>query len=435
MKFWDIVKSANSNLLRNKSRTFLTVLAIFIGAFTIIMTTGINTGVNNYIDKQVNAAGMENYIDIMAGADESMINMGPFGGSEVQEYNSDKSVTAQFLSENDIKKISKIDGIKQARGSNQISAEYITSNSADKKFQINVSALPSSSYNLDLAAGKIVDNDSDEYQINLQDSYLKPLGFDNAEDAIGKKVQIAVMEQATMASSKKIDIVEAKIAGVQNSSVISLGRNFINNSLSDALYDYQMSGLPEEYKNRYYFAYAEMKWEKPTDEQVAQIKDKLTKLNATGVTIDDQAGMIKTFFSAITTVLTIFGIIALIAASIGIINTLFMAVQERTREIGLMKAMGLGRAKIFLMFSVEAIALGFWGGMIGVGIAFITKEITNNVAVATFLKDLPGFTLVEFNPITLVVIVIILMLIAFFAGTLPARRAAGKDPIEALRYE
>ena len=46
MKFWDIVRGANSNLLRNKGRSFLTILAIFIGSFTIIMTTGVNNGVN-----------------------------------------------------------------------------------------------------------------------------------------------------------------------------------------------------------------------------------------------------------------------------------------------------------------------------------------------------------------------------------------------------
>ena len=50
MKLYDIIRMANSNLWRNKSRTLLTVLAVFIGAFTIMMTTGINTGVNNYID-------------------------------------------------------------------------------------------------------------------------------------------------------------------------------------------------------------------------------------------------------------------------------------------------------------------------------------------------------------------------------------------------
>jgi putative ABC transport system permease protein len=153
------------------------------------------------------------------------------------------------------------------------------------------------------------------------------------------------------------------------------------------------------------------------------------------MTVDDQVGMVKNFFDAIITVFTIFGGIALLAASIGIINTLFMSVQERTREIGLMKAMGLSRGKIFTMFSFEAIMLGFWGSVVGISVAYIAGTIANRVAIETFLSDLPGFTLVVFDITNLIVIVLVVMTIAFLAGTLPARRAANKDPIEALRYE
>lgn len=145
--------------------------------------------------------------------------------------------------------------------------------------------------------------------------------------------------------------------------------------------------------------------------------------------------MVQSVFSAITVVLTIFGVIALVAASIGIINTLFMAVQERTREIGLMKAMGLGKGKIRLMFSVEAIALGFWGSAVGVGLAFVARAILNRVAVNTFLKNLPGFTLIQLHWSALIVIALIVMAIAFLAGALPARRASKLNPIDALRYE
>ena len=87
------------------------------------------------------------------------------------------------------------------------------------------------------------------------------------------------------------------------------------------------------------------------------------------------------------------------------------------------------------MFSLEAIALGFWGGVIGLIMAFIAKAIVNPLAADTFLAGLPGFTLVEFNPLYLVLIIVIVMTIAFLAGTLPASRAANKDPIESLRYE
>jgi putative ABC transport system permease protein len=198
--------------------------------------------------------------------------------------------------------------------------------------------------------------------------------------------------------------------------------------------DVIFANMPDSYKNMIMFATAE--WDDSLgDDGLNKIKDELDKLGFSGVTFDDQVGMIKSFFDAIILVFTIFGGIALLAASIGIINTLFMAVQERTREIGLTKAMGLGKSKIFLMFSIEAISLGFWGSAIGVGVAYLAKSIINPLAADTFLKDLPGFNLMEFDALMLTWLILLIMAIAFLAGTLPARRAAKKDPIEALRYE
>ena len=196
-----------------------------------------------------------------------------------------------------------------------------------------------------------------------------------------------------------------------------------------------MAGLPDEYRKQGRAIVAQLDDDHIDEDKAQEVKDKLSDMGYSSLTLTDTVSMVKTFFDAITTVLTIFGAIALLAAAIGIINTLYMSVQERTREIGLMKAMGLGRGRIFGMFSLEAIALGFWGGIIGLIMAFIAKAIVNPLAADTFLAGLPGFTLIEFNPLYLVLIIVIVMTIAFLAGTLPASRAANKDPIESLRYE
>jgi putative ABC transport system permease protein len=155
------------------------------------------------------------------------------------------------------------------------------------------------------------------------------------------------------------------------------------------------------------------------------------------MTVDDQVGMIKTFFDIILIVFSIFGGIALLAASIGIINTLFMSVQERTREIGLMKAMGLSSAKVFLSFSLEAISLGFWGSALGITLSIITGHVANTIfhEPGGFLESFPTFNLTEFTFANCAVITLLIMLIAFLAGTLPAVKAARKNPIDSLRYE
>ncbi|MDR0591556.1 MAG: ABC transporter permease [Candidatus Nomurabacteria bacterium] len=440
MKIWDVITTANSNLMRNKGRTFLTILAIFIGSFTIIATSGIRTGVNNYIDAQLDSAGGEGYIEIMPEAmrDMAQSQMGFGGGDEPQEYDPKKnSAEMRAINKTDLAKIRKIKGVQSVKPARNVKAEYITSSETDKKFVISPQALPSDRINLDIAKGKdgkpdgrLVSINDPTPEIDLLPGYAKALGFKSDEDAVGKTVKLGVVESATM----QVRTVEARVAGVLNKSVINMGRSWINTALEDKILDITYAKMPQSYRDQVYFATAE--WDtKLGDKGLEDIKDGLKKLGYIGMTMEDEVGMVKSFFDAIILVFTIFGGIALLAASIGIINTLFMAVQERTREIGLMKAMGLGKGKIFLMFSIEAISLGFWGSAIGVAAAYLAEVIVNPIAADTFLSGLPGFELIKYDITTLALLILLVMLIAFLAGTLPARRASKKDPIEALRYE
>lgn len=428
MKFWDIVRSANSNLLRNKGRSFLTILAIFIGSFTIIMTTGVNNGVNTFIDKQMNSVGGEGHVEIMRVDMTSSSAM--LGSNDVTEYNPDKSAASLMITSTDVEKIRNVKGIESAKGYRRLTPEYVTSAKTDKKFTIDITE-SLSDLTIDMASGKMVDSTNTTPQIAIADKFVKPLGFSSNEAAVGQKITIAIANQVTGAISS----IELTISGVTNPSVVAMGSSWVNAAASDLIYSEMTEGLPDEYKNQSYLVIAELKESFRSDDKVQQVKDDLKTMGFTAMTVADQVGMIKSFFDAVTVILTIFGVIALVAASIGIINTLFMAVQERTREIGLMKAMGLGRGKIFTMFSWEAVMLGFWGAALGVGLAYLVQAIVNPLASKTFLSGLPGFTLIEFDPVTLTIIVLIVMTIGFLAGTLPARRASKKDPIEALRYE
>jgi putative ABC transport system permease protein len=432
MKFIDVIKTANSNLLRNKGRAFLTILAIFIGSFTIIATSGIRTGVNSYIDTQMDSAGGEGYIEIMPKAtQEIMQSMMSLGGGEPTEYNPEKNSTEMtVISKEDLKKIREIPGVQSAKGFQQVEAEYVASGKTDKKFLITLQALPTDRINLDIATGRLININGDTPEINLQPGYATALGYKSDTEVIGQTIKLGVTEQATMQTR----IVEAKVVGILNKSIINMGRSYINDTLKNDVVDVLYAHMPDSYKDMTMFATAE--WDVSLgDEGLSKIKDELEKLGFSGVTLDDEIGMMKAFFNAIILVFTIFGGIALLAASIGIINTLFMAVQERTREIGLMKAMGLGKGKIFLIFSIEAVSLGFWGSAIGVGVAYIGQIIVNPIAADTFLKNLPGFELIKYDVATIVLLIVLVMFIAFLAGTLPARRAAKKDPIESLRYE
>ena len=172
-----------------------------------------------------------------------------------------------------------------------------------------------------------------------------------------------------------------------------------------------------------------------TPAQVDDLKAALTDAGFTGTTVADQLGSFTTVIDAIVLVLNAFAIIALLAASFGIVNTLLMSVQERTREIGLMKAMGMGSGRVFSLFSLEAVFIGFLGSAIGVGVAMIVGTGVSSVLAKSLFSDLPGLQLIAFDPVSIAVIILVVMAIAFLAGTLPAARAAKADPVESLRYE
>jgi putative ABC transport system permease protein len=95
----------------------------------------------------------------------------------------------------------------------------------------------------------------------------------------------------------------------------------------------------------------------------------------------------------------------------------------------------MSSSKIFMLFSAEAVMLGFWGSFIGVVVAQIVGRIINSIVSNGILKDLAGLTLLSFPLQSTVTIVLIVMVIAFLAGTLPAFRAARQNPIDSLRYE
>lgn len=426
MKFIDILQDASGNMLRNKARTLLTVIAIFIGAMTLTLTNGIGTGVSTYIDNQLGSIGAEDALIVQAKQERGL-------GDGPQVYDPQATTSAgpsglalKVLTPEDIENIESTEGIVSVEPQLSAAPEYITA--GGEKYQAMLAPFIEG-MRLDLSAGSGFVAGSDDGQIILPPSFANALGFSNPEDAVGKQAVFGV--KTPVGDVKEV---VAEIVGVQQSTVVA-GRGVIaNQALVKSLRDVQLAGLPPAAAEQFPAAIARFDTS-ISEEELTAIKTRLDEQGYQGMTVEDTIGIIKQVIDAITAVLNFFAAIALLAASFGIINTLLMAVQERTREIGLMKAMGLGRNKIFMLFSIEAVLLGFWGSLLGSLAGIGIGQVVNRIASDTFLKDLPGFDLTVFSLQSVSVIMLIIMSIAFIAGTLPARRASQKDPIEALRYE
>lgn len=428
MTITDMLATAVGNSLRSKTRTILTVLAIFIGAFTLTITSAIGTGVSDYIDNQIGAFGAKDVITISRAQHETAQREGP------AEYDPDAAIVgsdlAQFetepLTSDDLEVIGAIDGILDVSAVREVTPRYIEY-AGNGKFVLDVNATAHLT-TPDLAAGAQLDNGDADPQILLVSSYVEALGFADAQGAVGATVQIGVADY-----DGTLHEVAATVAGVQNETILASGAA-LNDALLEQLHAIQTTGQPASVSEQSIVAIAHFD-PLASETQIDEIQAALEDDGFQAATVADQIGVIQTVVDGIIAVLNAFAVIALIAAGFGIVNTLLMSVQERTREIGLMKAMGMRGASIYALFSTEAVFIGFVGSVLGAAAAIGIGTVANGVIVERFLADLEGLQVLRFELVPVASILLIVMSIALLAGTLPARRAARQNPIDALRYE
>jgi putative ABC transport system permease protein len=170
--------------------------------------------------------------------------------------------------------------------------------------------------------------------------------------------------------------------------------------------------------------------------QIRAVEDAVKKMGFNTFSILDATRSMQQFFAVLDLFLGIFGSLALAVASIGIVNTLVMAILERRREIGIMKAIGASDGDVKKLFFAEAGAMGILGGVVGVVLGWAIGQVIN-LGTNVYLKrqSLPPehFWAV---PLWLVgAAILFAFIVSLLSGLYPAGRAARLDPVQALRYE
>jgi putative ABC transport system permease protein len=426
----ELARAAAGNTLRSKTRTTLTVLAIFIGAFTLTITSAVGTGVSDYIANQIGVFGAPDVLTITKTAEDA-----PERTEGPTPYDPEKAADggsggSQFetphLTVDDLEVIRGVDGVLDVSAVQHVSPRYVEYGDNGKfELLVNVDGVL---VNPDLASGRQLEGATSQGEILLVTSYVDSLGFSDARAAVGETVTIGVADYAG-----ELHEVQSTVVGVLHETILASGAA-VNNALADELYRVQSIGSPAAANGHSLQARAnfDASW---SDAQIKVLQGDLDGLGYTATTVADQIGDIQAVVGGIIGVLNAFAVIALIAAGFGIINTLLMSVQERTREIGLMKALGMGGGRIFALFSMEAVFIGYLGSAFGAVAAITVGTVANELLAGTALADLDGLQVLRFELIPVATIMLLVMGIAFLAGTLPARRASRQNPIDALRYE
>lgn len=422
MKFSDMLKRSGRNLRQSKIRTILTASAIAVGGFTLTLTLAAATGARQYSDKLISANINPNSVSVAK--DEALFN--GTGSTAPKEYSKDLGnafgMQVKQLNQQDISRIKAVPHVTEVLEGYEVSAQFITREGAKK--YTGALTVYDSGQKPPVSAGTSPDV-LPEGSIIMPDAYLKLLNFASAEDALGKTITVQMQQLTGFSQGYRF-----KVAAVSTKSAFAIDfvpvGLYLNQDDARKLHNFVNAGTVNEGK-----VPAVSVTTDGTDAE--QVKEALKHVGYAAVTAKDAQKFLYQIIDVLQIIILVFGFITLVASFFGVVNTQYISVLERTREIGLMKALGMSKRAVSRLFIIEATWIGFLGAFVGSLLAIFVGTLLNPVISEKL--NFGDQHLLVFMPSQIIMLVVFLMLVTTLAGLLPARKAAKLDPIEALRTE
>ena len=406
MRLDDVIEETAFSVSSNRVRSALTILGIVVGIASVIVMVAIGQGAQASITNSISQAG-SNLIMVMPG-------FGAAGGAVRGARGGGTTLTEEDASA--IRSISGVDAVSEERSSRQ----QVVAGANNTNTQI-MGATPAYAtvHSVQIAEGAFIQPDN-----VASVARVAVLGPTTRDDLFGVGATNVIGQRI------RVNGIDFRVAGV----TVSKGGSGFNNT-DDMIY-VPLTAVQQLLAGDTHLS--EISVQAASASQITAIEDQITTVLLSRHKISDPtqadfnvlsqsdiAATASTITGTFTIVLASIAGISLLVGGIGIMNMMLTAVTERTREIGLRKAVGARRADISVQFLAESVALTFLGGVIGVLLGFgVSFAVTQFAGVNTQ---------VAMSSVLLAAGVSIGIGVVF--GYYPALRASGMNPVEALRYQ
>ena len=420
MKFNDMIRLSLNNLTHRRLRSWLTILGIVIGVAAVVSIISIGSGTQQIVSTQLGGLGAD-IITVSQGFSRAF---GPEFGRTIERAT---QTTQQNLTNKDIQTIKSVPGVQFVNGivSGRVDITYLAETASVSLQGVDILAWREMTTS-ELESGR----------------YLAP--GDSNSIVIGNRIANSMFKQPLVINTQiNIEGNSFKIVGILKASGGFAGFGddntiFMPTSAARTI-------IEDITANQFSSIQVKVADSALVDEITKNIEEKLMILrhvteNTKDFTIMSAQAMQETISSVMGTMnlfLTGIAAISLLVGAIGIANTMFMSVMERTRQIGVLKSLGTTNSEVMKLFVIESAMIGFIGGLIGIFLGFIASGIISELGVRLMI----GAGMRGGTSITVITPELILFAIGFsvfigaLSGLLPARRAASLQPVEALRYE